>query len=221
MKKADILAALKNFPYDRGDYRVVTGGAMVLYGLREDTHDIDLGCTSKMADRLEAEGYLHQVMPDGNRWFRLDKDTEVFENWLYGAPVMIDGIPVISLSGLLEMKQKLGREKDLRDMELIRGHMEMRRDQLQRIARYEGLLNSLRQALSRPDASAEELAALRGDAEALGQYYGSADWKKDFSDDEAGWLPKDLARGVLSEDGIYNVLEAYRERLEETAAGAD
>jgi hypothetical protein len=40
----------------------------------------------------------------------------------------------------------------------------------------------------------------------LSEYYGSAAWKRDFAADEAGLLPKDLKRGVLSEDGIYNML---------------
>ena len=35
---------------------MITGSAMVLYGIREQTHDIDLGCTKQLADRLEAEG---------------------------------------------------------------------------------------------------------------------------------------------------------------------
>ena len=39
----------------------------------------------------------------------------------------------------------------------------------------------------------------------------SDEWKRDFADDEAGLLPKKLPRGVLSEDGIYNLLEEYRE----------
>lgn len=33
----------------------------------------------------------------------------------------------------------------------------------------------------------------------------------DFDDDEAGRLPPDLRRGVLSEDGIWNALERRRE----------
>ncbi|MBP5744200.1 MAG: DUF4298 domain-containing protein [Oscillospiraceae bacterium] len=49
----------------------------------------------------------------------------------------------------------------------------------------------------------------------LESYYGSTEWKQDFTADEEGRLPKDLKRGVLSEDGIYNVLELYRERAEE------
>ena len=45
----------------------------------------------------------------------------------------------------------------------------------------------------------------------LESYYLSDEWKQDFSDDEAGLLPPDLKRGVLSEDGIYNLIETYRE----------
>lgn len=49
------------------------------------------------------------------------------------------------------------------------------------------------------------------DIAALNAYYGSDEWKQDFADDEAGLLPKDLKRGVLSEDGIWNVLEDNKE----------
>ena len=45
----------------------------------------------------------------------------------------------------------------------------------------------------------------------LEAYYESVKWRKDFENDEAGLLPKNLKRGVLSEDGIYNLLEKYRE----------
>ena len=41
----------------------------------------------------------------------------------------------------------------------------------------------------------------------LSDYYGSPEWKRDYAADEAGLLPSDLKRGVLSEDGIYNLLE--------------
>ena len=44
----------------------------------------------------------------------------------------------------------------------------------------------------------------------LDSYYGSDTWKQDFADDEQGRLPKNLKRGVLSEDAIWNVLEDYR-----------
>lgn len=119
MNKEEIEEKLKRFPYCNNNYWLITGGAMVLYGLREETEDIDIGCTSELANELEIKGYLFQVMSDGNRWFKLSKDIEAFENWLYDTVVTIDGFPVISLQGLREMKQRLGREKDLRDIKLI------------------------------------------------------------------------------------------------------
>ena len=45
------------------------------------------------------------------------------------------------------------------------------------------------------------------DMAALKAYHGSDEWKRDFADDEQGLLPQDLKRGVLSEDGIWNLLE--------------
>lgn len=45
----------------------------------------------------------------------------------------------------------------------------------------------------------------------LSRYYNSEEWKQDYADDEADKLPKDLKRGVLSEDGIWNLLSDWRE----------
>ena len=39
---------------------------------------------------------------------------------------------------------------------------------------------------------------------ALMDYYESGKWLKDYEADEKGKLPKDLKRGVLSQDGLYN-----------------
>ena len=48
----------------------------------------------------------------------------------------------------------------------------------------------------------------------LADYYSSDDWKQDFLADEMGELPKDLKRGVLSEDGIYNLLDLHNELID-------
>ena len=63
----------------------------------------------------------------------------------------------------------------------------------------------------------DEYEAVQEALHELDSYYGSNTWKQDFSDDEQGRLPKNLKRGILSEDAIWNVLEDYRtlkERLE-------
>lgn len=40
----------------------------------------------------------------------------------------------------------------------------------------------------------------------LTEYYENGQWMSDYEADEAGLLPSDLKRGVLSEDGVYNLL---------------
>ena len=60
-------------------------------------------------------------------------------------------------------------------------------------------------------AALDNYEAMQEDIAELERYYGSEAWKQDFADDEAGMLPADLKRGVLSEDGIWNLLEDVRE----------
>ena len=47
------------------------------------------------------------------------EDIEIFENWIEGKVEIINGVPVVSVDGLIQMKKKLGRDKDLADIALI------------------------------------------------------------------------------------------------------
>jgi len=123
MNRQDIIEALKLFPYDRNEYWIITGSAMVMYGIRKETHDIDLGCTAAMADALEADGLPVKRTADGKRHFRYGDDIELFEEWLCDTTQTIEGLRVITPKGLTEMKKALGREKDLRDIAMIEAFM--------------------------------------------------------------------------------------------------
>ena len=87
-------------------------------------------------------------------------------------------------------------------------------EQLQRIRKMERHLNRASAALKRLSSALDKYDEAKADIAALASYYGSDDWKQDFADDEAGRLPKNLKRGVLSEDGIWNLLEAHQELQE-------
>lgn len=50
---------------------------------------------------------------------------------------------------------------------------------------------------------------LRTAIDALEAYYESPLWKADFAADEDGRFPAGMKRGVLSEDGVYDLLEQY------------
>ena len=52
--------------------------------------------------------------------------------------------------------------------------------------------------------------SLRRKRRLLEKYMDSELWLKDFGKDERGKLPRTLKRGVLSEDGLYNLLSEYK-----------
>ena len=87
-------------------------------------------------------------------------------------------------------------------------------EQLQRIRKMERHLNRASAALKRLSSALDKYDKAKEDIAVLSAYYASNDWKQDFADDEAGRLPKNLKRGVLSEDGIWNLLEEHRELQE-------
>ena len=48
----------------------------------------------------------------------------------------------------------------------------------------------------------------------LKDYMESGQWKEDFEADERGEIPAHIERGVLSEDGLFNLLEEVDNILE-------
>ena len=84
-------------------------------------------------------------------------------------------------------------------------------EQTKRIRQMERHLKHASAALKRLSSALDKYDEAKADIAALSDYYGSDLWKQDFADDEAGLLPKNLKRGVLSEDGIWNLIEDNKE----------
>jgi len=84
----------------------------------------------------------------------------------------------------------------------------------ERITQMEQRLDRATAAVEALEAAIEQYKAANVDLAALDTYLSSPEWHADRDDDEAGRLPKDLRRGVLSEDAIWNLLERHRELKE-------
>ena len=82
-------------------------------------------------------------------------------------------------------------------------------ERIRRITEMESRYDRVRHVLRASGACPDRLDSVRGDIQALSQYYEGSLWREDFEADEAGLLPKDLKRGVLSEDGVYDLLSEY------------
>ena len=85
------------------------------------------------------------------------------------------------------------------------------KEQIARIRKMERRLDRATAAVKRLATALDKYETAQRDIAALDEYYGSEAWRQDYADDEMGLLPKDLKRGVLSEDGIWNLLTDCRE----------
>ncbi len=85
---------------------------------------------------------------------------------------------------------------------------------VKRIIEMESILEEALRRMDKAEEVPEALLAYQSEIKKLDVYYSSQDWKDDFALDEDGRLPKDLKRGVLSEDGIYDALERNKELME-------
>lgn len=78
--------------------------------------------------------------------------------------------------------------------------------QIDRIKQMEKYMEEASLAVGELSLALSKYEAVEKKYYALSSYYGSGRWMKDFEDDEKGTLPTDLKRGVLSEDGVYDLI---------------
>ncbi len=83
--------------------------------------------------------------------------------------------------------------------------------QIERIKQMELRMERAAKAVMELSVALDNYEAAQEDLTALSGYYDGEAWKQDYADDEAGRLPADLKRGVLSEDGIWNLLSDANE----------
>ncbi len=89
---------------------------------------------------------------------------------------------------------------------------------LQRIAAMEAAFDRTAAAVQALEKALDEYETIKVDIDRLTDYLETNAWREDFEADETGLVPKDLKRGVLSEDGLYNLLGdivSLHERMKE------
>lgn len=77
---------------------------------------------------------------------------------------------------------------------------------IERISLMEDRYDEVTRVLGELDEAIDEYEDFKDELEVLKDYMDSGEWKQDYEADEAGQLPADLKRGVLSQDGLYNLL---------------
>jgi len=132
----DIFEEVKNLNLPLGQYLVLGSGPMAARRIRE-YKDIDILVTENLYEELVKQGWKtveingvngkFKVLKNGK--FEVDKrlwcgDYKPDIEALIKNAEIINGVPFLQLSELVKFKTALGREKDLKDIELIHNYLQ-------------------------------------------------------------------------------------------------
>jgi hypothetical protein len=133
----NIITQVKSLELPEGQHIVVGSGIMSAYGIREHK-DIDLLVTHSLYEKLKALGWKVETMNGifefvSNGIFGASPEIITLPNYkpnleeLLKNAEIINDIPFMSLNDLMDFKKALGREKDLKDIELVQKYLAERR----------------------------------------------------------------------------------------------
>ena len=126
MTKEEYLQRLDELALDKSQYYIISGGALLLYGLRERTADIDLRVSPELFEKLK-ESYDLRPSPKFENLYDLANDIEVLRGEVQISDYdIIDGYPVIKIERELDWKLGHQRPKDQADIRRIRAYLEIK-----------------------------------------------------------------------------------------------
>jgi len=88
-------------------------------------------------------------------------------------------------------------------------------ERIQRIRAMEEKFDALSTAVTELQKALEDYEAALPLLQELTDYYTNGQWLADYEADEAGLLPPELKRGVLSQDGMNDLLTKLQELQEQ------
>lgn len=117
--KSTILEELRSISLPIEKYWVVMGAALVMHGVKETTKDIDIGCSLELFTYLLERGYELKLSSSGKKKITIKENINIYCEWHIKGFVIIDSIQVADLDSIINDKKKLGRDKDMDDINSI------------------------------------------------------------------------------------------------------
>lgn len=125
----DIIKKAKELNFLDGEYVIIGSGLLAALGLREAS-DVDVAITPKLLKKLQATGNWKEEIK-WNKLFLVGEGVDVITqlNWedysttteeAIRTATIIDGVPFLNIEETIKFKKALGREKDFRDIELLK-----------------------------------------------------------------------------------------------------
>ena len=130
MSNQDLFRKVKALGLPAGKYALFGSAPLGIRNLKE-CHDIDIIVTGDLWDELKKK-YEARVTPQGHEYLA-QEEIEIWQDWSPGSwdvgqliseAEEIDGLPFVKLEQVLAWKKQYGREKDLKDVEMIEKNMQ-------------------------------------------------------------------------------------------------
>jgi hypothetical protein len=115
MNKAEFIKKLETYGFPKSEFVILSGGSLLLRGLREETADLDLSCSQKLAEELN----LKNCAKDEAGCFVPYEDVQMKPDMEGRAYDIIEGYQCQTITDILALKRRLMRPKDMRDIEVI------------------------------------------------------------------------------------------------------
>ena len=123
MNKNELLNLADSLELPKNEYCILSGGSLLMYGLREQTNDLDIDITNKGFDLIKNK-FCPILMDDSSKRYKLTDNIECFLVQNLESDIdFVDGYPCQSLVSVLKFKQKLNREKDQKDIIAIKNFL--------------------------------------------------------------------------------------------------
>ena len=115
------------------EYIVVGGAVLDMLHLR-DTHDVDLVVLPEVYEQFRSKNRWREFVWNGGKKVLVHEQYTLMKTWvgqslrqLQRDSRRIENIPCVSTERLIDAKRKIGRRKDLTDIELLESHHKRRR----------------------------------------------------------------------------------------------
>lgn len=123
MNRVEYIERINQLHLDKNRYCIISGGIMLLYGLKESTEDIDIKVKPDYFEELKNQ-YTFQKSPKYPYLYELDDETEVAVLDFDPKDVrFVDGYPVQSLESQLEWMLEHNRPKDQEKIKVIQKYL--------------------------------------------------------------------------------------------------
>ncbi|MDQ5983615.1 MAG: hypothetical protein RUMPE_00639 [Eubacteriales bacterium SKADARSKE-1] len=77
MNKIQMISLLENLDLPEDDYYILSGGCLLLYGIREEAQDLDLCVSSKLFNQLKKEYNIDEKSKNPVGFYKLMDDVEI------------------------------------------------------------------------------------------------------------------------------------------------